>query len=259
MLFINTRPADRSQSLTLALRAAQIDVLDLPLLELSAMPWSDQLQRQYEHLLSAQAVVAVSPSAVQFGMQGLARAGYAAQDLKHLQWIAVGEATAQALLEYGISSHVPEVETSEGMLRLPVLQHLQAADAVAFWRGEGGRQFMMDTLLARGNSVLNFVLYQRQCPERSAALLQQYLPKLQSADRYALLISSEASWNNWLKLTAADGNVLDHAHVLVLGERVKSLIEQYREAHGLHFGIWLLADLKKDTLLMQLDAVQRNT
>jgi uroporphyrinogen-III synthase len=36
--------------------------------------------------------------------------------LKHIQWIAVGQATANRLHEYGIEAHVPDVETSEGML-----------------------------------------------------------------------------------------------------------------------------------------------
>ncbi len=47
-----------------------------------------------------------------------------------------------------LDSVVPEVETSEGMLQLacvcriwPVMQR------IAFWRGEGGRQFMMQTRL----------------------------------------------------------------------------------------------------------------
>ncbi|MDW7640755.1 uroporphyrinogen-III synthase, partial [Klebsiella pneumoniae] len=71
-------------------------------------------------------------------------------DLKHIQWIAVGQATANRLHDYGIEAHVPEVETSEGMLNLPLLHHMQKSGSVAFWRGEGGRQFMMETLQQQG-------------------------------------------------------------------------------------------------------------
>ncbi len=49
--------------------------------------------------------------------------------------------TAQALAQYGISAEVPKVETSEGMLQLPVLQTLNSGQCLAFWRGEGGRMF----------------------------------------------------------------------------------------------------------------------
>ena len=63
----------------------------------------------------------VSPTAVDVGMQYLAQSGLKIDELKHIQWIAVGQATANRLHDYGIEAHVPEVETSEGMLNLPLL------------------------------------------------------------------------------------------------------------------------------------------
>ena len=53
-------------------------------------------------------------------------------ELKHIQWIAVGQATANRLHDYGIEAHVPEVETSEGMLNLPLLHRMQKSGSVAF-------------------------------------------------------------------------------------------------------------------------------
>ena len=58
----------------------------------------------------------VSPTAVDVGMQYLAQSGLKIDELKHIQWIAVGQATANRLHDYGIEAHVPEVETSEGCL-----------------------------------------------------------------------------------------------------------------------------------------------
>ena len=57
MLFINTRPQDRAENLSHALRMAQIEVLDLPLLELVAQPWSDSLSELYQRLPSTQVIV----------------------------------------------------------------------------------------------------------------------------------------------------------------------------------------------------------
>ncbi|MCG4607457.1 hypothetical protein L0O74_14115, partial [Bifidobacterium longum] len=68
MLFINTRPQDRAAKLSHTLRMAHIPVLDLPLLELLARPWSEPLSKLYPQLLSAQVIVVVSPTAVQVGM-----------------------------------------------------------------------------------------------------------------------------------------------------------------------------------------------
>ncbi|WP_338351427.1 uroporphyrinogen-III synthase, partial [Enterococcus faecium] len=83
-------------------------------------------------------------------MQYLTQSGLKIEELQHIQWSEVGQATANRLHEYGIEAHVPEVETSEGMLNLPLLHHMQKSGSVAFWRGEGGRQLKMETLQQQG-------------------------------------------------------------------------------------------------------------
>lgn len=259
MLFINTRPADRAQPLSEGLKAVGIDVLELPLLELKAEPWNEGLAEQYAQLASVQIIVVVSPSAVHFGMQGLQQAGLSVQALQHIKWVAVGIATAQALLEYGFESDVPKVETSEGMLRLTVLQQLPSNVSVAFWRGEGGRQFMMDCLLEQGNRVLNFVLYSRNCPEQSLQIFKQHLISLHSQPKFAVLMSSEASWNYWLQLLSEHQELLNRASLFVLGERVEHLIEQYRLKHHFTYTVIQLQDMKINTILKQLKMIQGNS
>lgn len=46
-----------------ALRMAQIEVLDLPLLQLLPRPWSADLSELYQQLPAAQVIVVVSPTA----------------------------------------------------------------------------------------------------------------------------------------------------------------------------------------------------
>ena len=101
MLFINTRPIDRAASLTMALEQQAVEVYALPLLELLPRAWSHDLERLYQQLVYTQVIVVVSPSAVQFGMAHLLQSGLTVSDLRHIQWIAVGQKTAQALAEYG--------------------------------------------------------------------------------------------------------------------------------------------------------------
>ena len=64
MLFINTRPQDRAEALTQALQQQHIEVIDLPLLQLSAQPWSEQLANLYAQLPHTHIIVVVSPTAV---------------------------------------------------------------------------------------------------------------------------------------------------------------------------------------------------
>ena len=258
MLFINTRPKARAQELSLALAQAEIQVLDVPLLELKACGWSTELQDLYQQLPKASCIVVVSPSAVEYGMAGLQRSGLTLLDLQALQWIAVGEKTAQALAGYGIQSLVPEIETSEGMLQIPCLQNLSSSACIAFWRGQGGRQFMMETLQQQGVSILNFVLYQRSCPEQTLQKFEQVVAQLQQHQSYSVLISSEASWLNWLMLMQQHPNLFAHGHFMALGERLFQLLLNAQAQQHLEFHLHLLSDLSTKTILQCLRAMPRN-
>lgn len=258
MLFINTRPIDRAQALTHALEQHAVDVYALPLLELIARPWTIDLAHLYQQLAHTQVIVVVSPSAVQFGMAHLLQSGLTVSDLKHIRWIAVGQKTALALAAFGLYSNVPDVETSEGMLQLPVLQTLPTDATVAFWRGEGGRQFMMDTLTQQGRRILNFVLYERRCPTASWHKQLEFIQRLSDKDHYVALMTSEASWLNWLALLESNTQLLQKGHFWVLGERLAQILKQYQQQMHVQFKISVLKDLKTATIVQLLQSEQGN-
>lgn len=259
MLFINTRPQDRAQELSHALRMAHIDVLDLPLLELLPQAWSADLSELYQQLPKAQVIVVVSPTAVQIGMEYLKLSDITLDQLAHIQWIAVGERTAQALAQYGISAEVPQVETSEGMLQLPVLKTLKAGQCLAFWRGEGGRLFMMDQLKQQGMRILNFILYERRCPVFAQQYLDNILYLLEKQEQYVMVVSSEASWLNWIQLMQNQKQMIAKGHYLVLGERLYQVVSNYKKNQSTCFNITRLPDLNTDSILQKLVVVQGNT
>lgn len=259
MLFINTRPQDRAEKLSHALRMAQVSVLDLPLLELVARPWSVALAELYQQLLAAQVIVVVSPTAVQVGMDYLRQAEISLDELQQIQWIAVGETTAQALATYGIAAEVPLVETSEGMLQLPMLKSMNAGTCIAFWRGEGGRPFMMDQLKQQGMHILNFILYERRCPLLTQQNLSNILPLLEQQQQYAMVVSSEASWLNWIKLMQGQNAIIAKGHYFVLGERLYQVVSDYKKNQFACFNVTRLPDLKTDSILQQIVVVQGNT
>ena len=125
MLFINTRPAIRAKALTQCLTQAGVVVFELPLLALQARAYTTDLQQQFQQLEHVQAIVVVSPTAVEIGMQYLQRSQLELSALSQIAWIAVGQKTADVLAQYGVEAHVPEVETSEGMLDLPLFSQRQ--------------------------------------------------------------------------------------------------------------------------------------
>ncbi|MDO3665888.1 uroporphyrinogen-III synthase [Acinetobacter higginsii] len=251
MLFINTRPDDRASVLTQALSEVGYQVEALPLLELVAEPFSEALQQLYFALAETQVIVVVSPTAVEIGVRYLQQAGLHLDQLKHIQWVAVGQATAKALAQFKIASVVPEVETSEGMLELPILKQQMHLKKIAFWRGLGGRQFMMQQLQQQGVEILNFVLYRRQCPEQSFTKFPEIVKKINLNQSVAVLISSEASWNYWRQLCGQ--HPCEAAWVyLVLGSRLTQILRQVRDQTAQGFNIIQLENLSASEIIQRM-------
>lgn len=240
ILFVNTRPADRAKPLTNLLEKEGCQVLELPLLELKACTFSPELESLFHDLVSVQSIVVVSPTAVKIGMQYLQKSGISLDQLQHVQWIAVGQTTANCLMGYGVNAHVPEVETSEGMLSLPFFTEQKGIKKIAFWRGEGGRQFMMQSCLERHIEVLNIILYARALPTSSLNLFKKMLPQLilqeQGVQKW-VCISSEASWKHWKLLCEEASDVLNRMHYLVLGTRLNGILQSDRKHLDLCFKI----------------------
>ncbi len=257
MLFINTRPVERRDTLSKRMLASGFDVFELPLLALSALDYSKTLEKLYQQLSDTQLIVVVSPFAVEVGMRYLQKSGISIQDLDHIKWVAVGQTTQKALLAYGIESHIPEVETSEGMLDLDIFKQ-QELEKVAFWRGEGGRQFMMQHLIDRGVEVLNFLLYQRHCPESSVVDFPVLKSKIeQTHDGIVMCITSEASWNNWLKLCENDLELLQSCHYLVLGQRLYQILQHDKKLKQIYFNFTQVDRLEPDILIAEIAKLPR--
>lgn len=258
MLVINTRPEDRAASLTSSLLEAGYQVEALPLLELVAQAFSEELQHLYQQIVEVQVIVVVSPTAVKIGMDYLKQAGIQLPQLAHVQWIAVGQKTAQALAEYGIISHIPEIESSEGMLELPVLKQQNHFKKIAFWRGLGGRQFMMQYLQQQGIDILNFVLYRRQCPEKTTLKFAQFVSRIQPQQSIAVLISSEASWHYWQQLCQAYPDIQAKWIYLVLGERLVQFLSHAQAANTEKINIIRLENLSASEMMQRMRDGQGN-
>jgi uroporphyrinogen-III synthase len=77
-----------------------------------------------------------------------------------LRYVAVGESSAACLPEY-IKVIVPESQTSEGLLDLPLLQDLSAKQ-VMIVKGNRGRELLEQQLKQRGAQVSLAELYRRK-------------------------------------------------------------------------------------------------
>ncbi len=264
MLFINTRPVERANALNEGLRLmglADTEILSLPLLALTPVTLSEQQQVSIQRLLSAyyDVLVVVSPTAGRLGCQYLnkAIATYpqpnsslsSCKQSVQAEVVSVGKATAKVLKQQGISTTIPNINSNEGMLALECMQKLSHRHKVMVWRGQGGRELLIDTLRQRGVQVDVIELYQRQLPPQTTDLYQQYLPKLISLKEVKtassrslianVLISSGDSFQHWQTLVKQAQQHSLHTptphvptladfHYLVLGQRLAKLIEQHQ-------------------------------
>lgn len=250
MLFINTRPVERAETLSRHLQQAGIEVRALPLLSLNPVGFSDTLLMQFHQLESVQAIVVVSPTAVELGMDYLAQSGISIATLKDKAWIAVGQRTATVLAKYGIQAVVSEIESSEGMLSLDIFKDEDDLHRIAFWRGLGGRQFMMQQCRQRHIEVLNIVLYQRALPPSTSQDFIEFAQEIQrSSQAFWACISSEASWRYWVALCQPYAELLPFGHYLVLGPRLFDIVQQHRNQFELDFQITQISHLDADTIL----------
>lgn len=250
MWILNTRPQERQQQLSSELEQLGYPVKALPLLELHALPLDKLLQRQFQQFLQADIVIVVSSIAAKLGMKYYQSLNFDLDLLQKKQWVAVGLSTQKTLSSFAIQSVVPQLETSEGMLQLAVLQDINNKK-IAFWRGIGGRELMLDSLQQMNCQTLNMLLYTRQQPNYTAAYLQQTCGILPAI----ILISSEESWKNWLNLAQQHEFMQQHLMqnvYVVLGDRVTTIVQQYFQRISVQVKVFTIYHLTAQAIHQQL-------
>ena len=173
MRMLVTRPAAQSSSLCALLETAGCEAIRLPTIEILDPVDRYALEAVSEELDSYDLVVFVSVNAVQKGVEFV---------LDRREWpgetriATVGARSAAALLPYGLASdYVPAHQfNSEALLALDELQDM-TGQRVAIFRGNGGREYLHDTLVERGAEVDYVEVYRRACPAVDAAAMLKLL------------------------------------------------------------------------------------
>ena len=225
-LLINTRPAYVPMPVV-----AGVDVVNLPLLDIVYRDGLDVVTHQNMMSLMAgrvSTVLAVSVPAVSAGVDFLRRQGIScADDLPHMpHTVAVGDATATALREFGFTVSVPDVphQNNEGMLQLPAIRKLTQGDELMIWQGVGGRVHLKDSLVARGVRIMPVVWYERCEPTQLSAQISALADTIAEVDALYVIISSEQSWHGWQRHVA----MINHPNLtyLTLGGRLYDIVGQ---------------------------------
>ncbi|MGZ5078044.1 MAG: uroporphyrinogen-III synthase [Usitatibacter sp.] len=160
-----TRPRAAAEALAAALQLEGARVFVFPSLEIEDLPPSAALEAALARLQQASLAIFVSANAVQKGVPASRRLGpWPAR----ARVAAIGEATAQALRNFGFAAVISPQERhdSEALLALPQLQraNVEGEDVIVF-RGEGGREHLREALEARGARVTYAECYRRVRPQ----------------------------------------------------------------------------------------------
>ncbi len=163
-----TRPAHQAENLCQLIEAAGGEALRFPVIEIGPPQDPKQCKVQLARLTEYDLAIFISANAV--------NAALAIQPVwpENMAIAAVGKATAQALAaKYMPVTYVaPEPYNSEALLSLPDFQQL-ADKHIAIIRGNGGREFLRNSLQERGAEVDYVECYQRMKPQSETTPLYE--------------------------------------------------------------------------------------
>lgn len=208
-----TRPAHQAEPLAQLIEAAGGEAIRFPTLEIAAPRDPAALERRLAALDDFDLAIFISPNAV---TQALPRLH--GRLPARLVVAAIGRGTAQALTQAGVTAVIAPAEgsDSEALLALPPLQRVAGKHIVIF-RGEGGRELLGDTLVARGAEVEFAECYRRVRPATDAAPLGARL--LAGGIDIVTVTSVESLRNLHAMLDTAARERLRRTPIVVVGPR----------------------------------------
>jgi uroporphyrinogen-III synthase len=168
-----TRPQPQADQWVERLRAAGFDAHALPLIAIEALSDAQPLREAWDALARDALAVFVSPNAVaRFFAARLANEGWPAGVLA----AGTGPGTAAALHAHGVPDALivqPAASAaqfdSEALWNAGLASREWAGRSVLIVRGDGGRDWLADTLAARGANVRFVRSYARALPRLDAA------------------------------------------------------------------------------------------
>jgi uroporphyrinogen-III synthase len=173
-------------------------------------------------------LIFISANAVRLGVAALNR--LAPGKLASTRVMAIGQATAKALQEHGVTPDLvpPSPFNSEALLGMPEMQHISARRYLII-KGKGGREYLQEQLRARGGIVNTVDVYVRSKPVQSNEPLQQ----LSLYDNVVVAITSVKGLHYLFEMASAEQSswLKQHARFLVPGSRVADAIRDLHVKH----------------------------
>jgi uroporphyrinogen-III synthase len=231
-----TRPAHQAENLCLLIRANKGIPIRFPTIEI--VPLMLEKSEIEQTLTRADWFIFTSTNAVRCYCSELDDAKM--RHLKNKSCLAIGKATAQALIEAGLNVDLMPLDgyNSEALLDLADLQNVSHKNIVII-RGENGRETLAETLRKRGATVSYQDVYKREMPQSDCTeILQQQLD-------FITITSGEAIENLVKMLPATQHDLLKKIPLIVVSERIQTI------AKNLGFETIALAKMPSDDAILK--------
>lgn len=236
MIFINTRPKIRANSLTDFLQTYGINVLEIPLLELVACELSESEKFYLKNLTQTevyQAIIFISETAVSYFFDFI-QTHHIPLNL-NLTVITIGQKTAQSFENswHNFYPTLPNLitpsqfnlpENNEGLAQLPIIKELKKGGHLLLLKGKAGRTLLKNVLIERGIVVHEVDFYQRIFPLSSIQVFQQHFLNYPVTQKIIVLITSLTAWQHWQKILSTLPKVGLNFYYLVLQSRIAKTV-----------------------------------
>jgi uroporphyrinogen-III synthase len=190
-----TRPARQAAHLAELIRLAGGNPILFPVLEIVELPDLQPLNALIDRLDQFDLAIFISPNAVHKALNLIRARRELPQSLKIA---AIGQGSRKALQQFGVADVIAPTQSfdSEALLALPELQHVAGLRIVIF-RGDGGRELLGDTLMARGAQLEYAECYRRQKPQADSDALRYLWAR---DELHAVTVTSAESLRNLYEL-----------------------------------------------------------
>jgi len=197
-----TRPTGQAESLCGAIARLGGEAIRFPVIEIAALEDAAGLQAATASLQDYDLAFFVSPNAVAHALDFiLPRRAWPA----HTVVATVGKGSEGALARRGFRNVVAPDQgfDSEAVLSLPAFAEAAVRGRrVVIFRGDGGRDLLGETLLARGAAVDYVSCYRRRVPQCSPASL---IADAADGRLHALVLTSSEGVGNFVTMVGEQG------------------------------------------------------
>ena len=207
-----TRPVAQAQRLCCLLEALGARAIRFPVLDILAPLDPTAALALVERLDDFDMAIFTSANAVEFAIPIIREHNPAGFD--RLRRVAIGKATAAALVRAGTPAHIlpPPPFNSEVLLAMASMQTV-ADKRIIIFRGEGGRELLGGTLAERGANISYAEVYRRARPDADP---RELIKSWQRGEIQAVLATSNESLRNLFDMVGELGQQYLCSTLLIL-------------------------------------------